>query len=169
MRNSLRRLWHQSLDHNEILNVRWAIADPNSVSQAREAKQIEEQAAEADRAILPPESVAELGGGDLGARKKQKLDRTLALHDFQGLGDLRYTRKQYSADDESEMLEMSTKRSTIEPASLLDEPKKEDIRGKGILSSSTLATLNRRYGGVRAAKMKPPGSLVDYRSSDDST
>ena len=28
---------HQAFDHNEILNVRWATADPNPMAQAREA------------------------------------------------------------------------------------------------------------------------------------
>lgn len=45
----------QSFDNEEILNVRWATVDPNPASQKREARKIEEQAADAIRRILPPE------------------------------------------------------------------------------------------------------------------
>ena len=56
---------HQSLDHNEILNVRWATLDPNPLAMAREKRRLEEQAAEAIRRALPAEFVAEIeGGGD---------------------------------------------------------------------------------------------------------
>ncbi|KTW28960.1 hypothetical protein T552_01590 [Pneumocystis carinii B80] len=51
---------HQSLENNEVLNVRWATQDPNPVSQARDARRIEEQAAEAIRRALPKEFIAEL-------------------------------------------------------------------------------------------------------------
>src|SRR3954464_10268065 len=50
---------HQSLDHEEILNVRWATADPNPMAQAREARRIEEVAAEAVRRALPADFIAE--------------------------------------------------------------------------------------------------------------
>ena len=40
---------HQSLDDEETLNVRWATVDPNPASQKREARKIEEQAADAIR------------------------------------------------------------------------------------------------------------------------
>src|SRR5271170_6983403 len=53
---------HQALDHNEVLNVRWATVDPKPLAQKREAARIEEQAAEAVRKALPADFVAELEG-----------------------------------------------------------------------------------------------------------
>jgi hypothetical protein len=50
----------QSLDHDEVLNVRWATADPKPTAQKREERRMEEQAAEAIRRALPAEYVADL-------------------------------------------------------------------------------------------------------------
>jgi hypothetical protein len=77
---------HQALDHSEILNVRWATVDPNPLAQAREARKIEEQAAEAVRRALPAAFVAELEGSSRrslpsssslsssDARKRKRID-----------------------------------------------------------------------------------------------
>jgi len=72
---------HQSLDHNEILNVRWATLDPNPLALAREKRRLEEQAAEAIRRALPAEFVAEIeGAGDddedegTAATKRRRLE-----------------------------------------------------------------------------------------------
>ncbi|KAK9448750.1 uncharacterized protein V1518DRAFT_418096 [Limtongia smithiae] len=51
---------HQSLDHSEVLNVRWASVDPNPLAKAREQRNMEEQAAEAVRRMLPPEFLQQL-------------------------------------------------------------------------------------------------------------
>ena len=53
---------HQALDHAEVLNVRWATVDPNPLAAKREARAIDEQAAEAVRRALPAEYVAQLEG-----------------------------------------------------------------------------------------------------------
>ena len=71
---------HQSLDHEEILNVRWATADPNPMAQKREARRVEEQAAEAIRRALPAEYIAEMEGKADG-RKRRRLDGS---HDSEG-------------------------------------------------------------------------------------
>lgn len=44
---------HQSLDNNEILNVRWASEDPNPAAKMREKRRIEEEALEAVKRLLP--------------------------------------------------------------------------------------------------------------------
>ena len=79
---------HQSLDHNEILNVRWATADPNPMAQAREARKIEEQAAEAVRRALPAEFVAEIEGRDPEARKRKKIEGGFGLEGYQAPDDV---------------------------------------------------------------------------------
>lgn len=63
---------HQSLNSNEILNVRWATQDPNPQAAARDARRAEEQAAIAIRRALPQEFLDELEGR--GGEKKQRLD-----------------------------------------------------------------------------------------------
>ncbi|KAK9471528.1 uncharacterized protein V1510DRAFT_420175 [Dipodascopsis tothii] len=60
---------HQSLDNNEILNVRWATVDPNPLSRAREQRRLEEQAAEVIRKLLPD---AFDTADDLSVAKRQK-------------------------------------------------------------------------------------------------
>ena len=65
---------HQSLDHNEILNLRWATQDPNPLAMAREKRRLEEQAAEAIRRALPQEFVDELNGRDEGDGKRRRLN-----------------------------------------------------------------------------------------------
>lgn len=65
----------QSLDHDEILNLRWANADPNPLAKAREQRRVEEQAAEAVRKLLPPEFLQQLqqNSGALQPAKRRKL------------------------------------------------------------------------------------------------
>lgn len=46
---------HQSLDNDEILNVRWASDDPNPLAQAREKKNIEKQTVNAIQGLLNSE------------------------------------------------------------------------------------------------------------------
>ena len=64
---------NQSLDHTEILNLRWATTDPNPLAQKREAARIEEQAAEAVRRALPADFVAELEGRETPEMKRRRL------------------------------------------------------------------------------------------------
>ena len=76
---------HQSLDHSETLNVRWATVDPNPVAQKREARKVEEQAAEAIRRALPASYVAELEGRRYYGtdpeeeRKRRKIEGSFGL------------------------------------------------------------------------------------------
>ncbi|KAK9467435.1 hypothetical protein V1512DRAFT_206237 [Lipomyces arxii] len=64
---------HQSLENNEVLNVRWATADPNPLAKAREQRKVEEQAAEAVRRLLPPDFLEQLNSQALQpAAKKRK-------------------------------------------------------------------------------------------------
>src|SRR6266487_4275229 len=84
---------HQSLDHNEILNVRWATADPNPMAQAREVRKIEEQAAEAVRRALPAEFVAEIEGRDPEARKRKKIEGGFGLEGYEAPDEVYFARE----------------------------------------------------------------------------
>ena len=83
---------HQSLDHNEILNVRWATVDPNPMAQAREVRKIEEQAAEAIRRALPAEYVAEIEGKDPEARKRKRIEGGFGLDGYEAPDEVYFAR-----------------------------------------------------------------------------
>lgn len=163
---------HQSLEHEEILNVRWATADPNPMAQKREARRIEEQAAEAIRAALPAEYVAELEGRDPEAKKRRRIEGGFGLEGYEAPDDVWYNGAAgkllgapQDAAAESEFRE-STK--AIEQGHI---PEHETAQSSGgILSSSTLAALKAQNGGLKvtAAKQKPSSALlVGYDSDDD--
>ena len=85
---------HQSLDHNEILNIRWATQDPNPLAMDREKRRLEEQTAEAIRTALPAEFVAELDAGDEdGCSKRRRLmEGTFGLEGYEAPNAIWYNR-----------------------------------------------------------------------------
>ncbi|AEO62882.1 uncharacterized protein THITE_2107652 [Thermothielavioides terrestris NRRL 8126] len=165
---------HQSLDHNEILNVRWATADPNPMAQKREARRIEEQAAEAIRKALPAEFVAEIEGKDPEARKRRKLESSYGLEGYEAPDAVHFARgpnavnprgrEGYALEHEQRLMIEAGEAQTAEaPAQEQDQP-----QAGGILSSSTLAALQTAQVAV-ASKPKatpPSGPLVAYDSDD---
>jgi len=165
---------HQSLDHSEILNVRWATVDPNPASQKREAARIEEQAAEAIRKALPAAYVAELEGRDPEQKKRRKLEGTFGLEGYEAPDDVWYAKEKsdWEAAKEIEAGGIGN-RQMIEGAEAGYEevalPAAQEQGGTGILSSSTLAAL-KGYTAAPANKRPAPmaGPLVGYGSNDDS-
>lgn len=164
---------HQSLDHNEILNVRWATVDPNPLAQKREARRLEEQAAEAVRRALPAEFVAELEGRDPEARKKKKIEGSFGLEGYEAPDDVWYARtKELEDARKAGQLEAPEQHLMIEPApsssSAALPPQSEDT---GIFSNSTVAALRGLAGGnvtTQKAPVNSGGPLVAYGSDDDS-
>ncbi|PHH76906.1 hypothetical protein CDD80_1124 [Ophiocordyceps camponoti-rufipedis] len=159
---------HQSLDHDEILNVRWATADPNPMAQKREARRIEEQAAEAIRKALPAQFVAEIEGKDPEATKRRKLESSYGLEGYEAPDEVHYARGPDAVNPVGrEGFEVPTQPLAL-PSS---EPSTVDqtfSRGGGIFSDRTLAALS----GARIKvppKPKPAatGPLVAYGSDDD--
>ncbi|KAH8898499.1 RNA recognition domain-containing protein [Thozetella sp. PMI_491] len=163
---------HQSLDHNEILNVRWATADPNPLAQKREARRIEEQAAEAIRRALPEEFVAEIEGRDPEAKRRRKIESSYGLEGYEAPDDVHFARGANAVNprgregfelghEERLMLEEAPESGLQHEAERLQEE-------SGIFSSSTLAALRAAQVGV-ASKPKPAastGPLVGYDSDD---
>lgn len=163
---------HQSLDHNEILNVRWATVDPNPLAQKREARRLEEQAAEAVRRALPAEFVAELEGRDPEARKRKKLEGTFGLDGYEPPDEVWYARsKQLEDVGQTAQLERSSQPLLIEsapPAASAAGTPPQEAQG-GIFSSSTVAALNGLAGRVTTQAPRPSGGpLVSYGSDDES-
>ncbi|KAK7190038.1 Pre-mRNA-splicing factor [Paraphaeosphaeria sporulosa] len=169
---------HQSLDHSEILNVRWATTDPNPAAQKREARRIEEQAAEAIRKALPAAYVAELEGRDNGeAKKRRKIEGTFGLQGYEAPDEVWFAKekaeweqtKELGAPDERLMIEGGTAQDEQEiPMPTQQEPPAP--QNSGILSGSTLAALKGYTANTTAKKPAPAASglLVGYGSDDDS-
>jgi hypothetical protein len=170
---------HQSLDHNEILNVRWATVDPNPAAQKREARRIEEQAAEAIRKALPAAYVAEIEGRDPEQKKRRKIEGGFGLQGYEAPDDVWFAKEKAEWDEAKEvnMVGAPDERRMIEgggagdageyPAMMLQQ--EEPQNGNGILSGSTLAAL-KGFKATAAPKRAPPtaGPLVGYGSDDDS-
>ncbi|KAK6584417.1 hypothetical protein PZA11_002641 [Diplocarpon coronariae] len=157
---------HQSLDHNEILNVRWASADPNPMAQKREVRRIEEQAAEAVRRALPAEFVAEIEGHDPEARKRKKIDGGFGLAGYEAPDDIYFARSANAVNPVGRQgLELEEEqRLMIE----VDQVEQEEAKERSIFSNSTLAAL--KGAQVVAANPKAPvpsGPLVAYDSDSD--
>ncbi|RPA83853.1 hypothetical protein BJ508DRAFT_360188 [Ascobolus immersus RN42] len=165
---------HQSLDHNEILNVRWATIDPNPMAQSREKRRIEEQAAEAIRKALPKEYVDEIEGRSApGGGKKRRLDG--GFDDLEGYvmpEDVWYAREKAS-------LQSGEQQGMIEgiPGQYGQQQQEEET---GLLSSGALQALEKlkargaqsSVGSVKVVNpVKPAQStglaLVGYGSDSD--
>ena len=172
---------HQSFDHNEILNVRWATVDPNPQAAKREAKRIEEQAAEAIRKALPAAYVAELEGRDPEGKKRRKVEGSFGLQGYEAPDDVWYAKEkgEWEAAKQIEAGGMG-ERMMIEGAGGAAEDAYQDLgaanqqqqqqqqQGNGILSGSTLAAL-KGYKATPSNKRPAPsaGPLVDYGSDSD--
>jgi hypothetical protein len=179
---------HQSLDHSEILNVRWATADPNPMAQKREARAIEEQAAEAVRRALPAEFVAQIEGRDPEARKRRKIESGFGLEGYEAPDEVYFARGRDAVNpvgrqglglEEEQRLMIEQGYAEQEHTDdvdrdgsgrkLVEEEGREEEEG-GIFSSSTLAVLQSAKGAFTsrpATKPASAGPLVDYGSDSD--
>lgn len=165
---------HQSLDHDEVLNVRWATADPNPMAQAREARKIEEQAADAIRRALPAEFVAEIEGRDPEARKRRKIESSYGLEGYEAPDEIHFARGAQSVNPlgregfEVEYQERPMIENGEAGQAQAEEQQPQQETG-GIFSGSTLAALNKAKVAV-ASKPKTAasgGPLVAYDSDSD--
>jgi hypothetical protein len=169
---------HQSLDHEEVLNVRWATADPNPMAQAREARRIEEQAAEAVRRALPAEFVAEIEGKDPEARKRRKIESSYGLEGYEAPDDVHFARganavnplgrEGYELEDQQRLM-IENGEAFAEEVSAAQQQSEVEQKG-GIFSGRTLAALNKAKISVPAKTKEAAaskGSLVSYDSDSD--
>ncbi|KAJ5775317.1 uncharacterized protein N7511_000328 [Penicillium nucicola] len=159
----------QALDHEEIINVRWATVDPNPMAQKREARRLEEQAAEAVRRALPAAFVAEIEGRDPEAKKRKKIEGSFGLQGYDVPDDVWHARTRQLETQEAAQLEAPEQPLMIEPAAI-PEPQQYEQQGGSIFSSSAVAALRGLNGNVTttAAPKAVGGPLVAYGSDDDS-
>ena len=160
---------HQALDHSEVLNVRWATVDPNPMAQKREARKIEEQAAEAVRRALPEEFVREIEGRDPETKRRKRIEGGFGLQGYEPPDEIYYTRSTAvtgaSGGEEERYIIEDDPIGLNDPAGA----------GGGILSSSTLAALRTHAEQNKGALFSsttlaaaPAGPLVAYGSDDES-
>jgi hypothetical protein len=161
----------QSLDNDEILNVRWATEDPNPVQKVAEHQRLEEMGREAIQARMDPRiidamrAVRALEDGDV-------LDENGDLQDQDGVQD--------EDDEDDDNDEPRAKRRRIEqPESPPSEQEQPPPPPNGLLSADTLeglkyfAEIRKRNGGATAVTRKAPPppptglGLADYGSDED--
>ncbi|CAD6502208.1 BgTH12-02447 [Blumeria graminis f. sp. triticale] len=161
---------HQSLDHNEILNVRWATADPNPMAQKREVRRIEEQAAEAIRRALPAEFVAEIEGRDPEARKRKRIEGSFNLPGYEAPDDVYYARgsnvvnpvgrEGFELEEEQKFIDLADRMEMEEPQPL--------AQGDEFFSANMMAALkDTRIVVMEQKKPIPAGPLVAYDSESE--
>lgn len=161
---------HQSLDHSEILNVRWATTDPNPMAQARDKRRIEEQAAAAIRHALPAEFVAELEGKDKNAAKKRRIEGSFGLRGYEVPEEIWYARGPDAVNPTGRMIEGGENRLMVGSSG---NTRVEEKKEEGIISSEMVAALRGfQQGGARVTtrseNMGGTGlALVDYGSDSD--
>lgn len=170
---------HQSLDNDEILNVRWATVDPNPAAQKREAKKVEEQAAEAIRRALPEVFVREIEGRDPDARKRRREEGKFGLDGYEASDEVWFqsekAKQQLEAAPRTAALGAADQTLMIEGQNGAENTAlNESYGGGGLLSASTLAALNGfapENSGAKFESKAPSmglgGALVDYDSDDD--
>ena len=168
---------HQSLDHSEILNVRWATVDPNPMAQKREARKTEEQAAEAVRRALPEDFVREIEGRDPDAKRRKRIQAGFGLEGYEAPDQVWYARSRELEGGGGQAMIDGEERYLIEDD---QEGEAAATEGeKGILPGSTLAALQNHTSSSgselrtaapapNAAAAAPAGPLVGYGSDDDS-
>jgi len=174
---------HQSLDHNETLNVRWATVDPNPVAQKREARRIEEQAADAIRRALPASYIAELEGRRWeGAdpeveRKRRKIEGSFGLNGYEAPDDVWYAseKSRLEGAEPKKLLEDTSgdagdaEEEDDMPLQIDDFKKASAPEKEGLLGTSTLAALQGFKAGSSNNKApdKVSGLLVGYGSDSE--
>lgn len=157
---------HQSLDHEEILNVRWATADPNPMAQKREAARIEEQAAEAVRRALPAAFVAEIEGRDPDARKRKKIEGGFGLEGYEAPDDVYFARGANAVNPVGRQgRELEDEQLLMIEQGMAGVGSTEEEAG-GIFSGSTLAALKQAAFSTQSKKVVSSGPLVAYDSDD---
>lgn len=155
----------QSLDNDEILNVRWATEDPNPTSKVAEKRRLEEMGREAIQARMDPKILQ-------AERQLKALEDGVVLNedDLQEADEM-----DAQNDDENEESTPDPKRRRIEPPPLKES---QHPAPTGLLSTDTLeglkyfAEIRKRAGPAVIATTKPTVtpvgiSLGDYGSDDE--
>jgi hypothetical protein len=148
------------------------------MAQKREARRVEEQAAEAIRKALPAEFIAEIEGKDPEARKRRKIESGYGLDGYEAPDSVHYARGANAVNpvgrqgyelEQNERLMLTGGEATAEAetAAPQQQTSQPETSG-GIFSSSTLAALKNAKASVASKPAAAPsGPLVAYGSDSD--
>ncbi len=162
---------HQSLDGDEVLNIRWANEDPNPMAKIREQRRLEERAAEVIRGMVPQEFLDEIEGkaNKEGGRKQKK--RRIEKRSDYGLEGYKAPEEILYSKNTSQSIQQIPE--NVESYVIESEITTEsDDKGRNALvSSSVLNKIQALRNRTRPAR-KPTavgilGILGDYDSDDD--
>ena len=154
----------QSLDNDEILNVRWATEDPNPVQKVAEKRRLEDMGQEAIKTRMDPRIVDAM-------RAVRALEDGTILDD-----DADEQNKYIEQQDEPES---KRRRLDLETGNVHSESPSPPPNAAGLLSADTLeglkyfAQIRTRHGFLPAQQRLPPLSsktglgLADYGSEED--
>ncbi|KAH9847662.1 hypothetical protein C2E23DRAFT_847552 [Lenzites betulinus] len=155
----------QSLDNDEILNVRWATEDPNPTSKVAEKRRLEDMGREVIQSKMDPRIVD-------AVRAVRALEDGVELEDEEIEEDGRETKRQRMIEDAPE--------SPQEPSPPTQSPQPQPT--SGILSADALEGLKyfaeiRKKNGLGPASLQPKAmagppppaglGLGDYDSDDE--
>ncbi|KAF8072056.1 hypothetical protein FPV67DRAFT_1411165 [Lyophyllum atratum] len=153
----------QSLDNDEILNVRWATEDPNPVQKVAEKRRIEEMGQEAIKARMDPRIV-------------DAMRSVRALEDGDVLNEDDFGMEE-QGDEEDQSDERDSKRRRVDQDEATPPPQ-EPPQALGLLSADTMeglkyfAEIRKRNGAlpVKPRARPPPAEglgLASYGSDDE--
>jgi len=150
----------QSLDNDEILNVRWETEDPNPTSKVSDKRRLKEVGREAIQARMDPRILQ-------AGRQLKPLEDGVVLEDDDGDYDVEET-NDMDAQGEGKNGAHGAKRRRIEPP----HPEQQPPASTGLLSADTLeglkyfAEIRKRTGGPSVATDKPTAAPVGILSGD---
>jgi len=164
----------QSLDNDEILNVRWATEDPNPTSKVAEKRRLEEIGQAAIRARMDPRVVDAM-------QSVRALEEGREYHADEGFEDMDQDQDVGGPEGKRRRIEgpEADEPEIVEEPPAAQEPKTEGPQG--LLSSETLESLRyfselRRRNGATPASVPAPAKvqpmpaglgLGDYGSDDE--
>lgn len=162
----------QSLDNDEILNVRWATEDPNPTSKVAEKRRLEEIGQAAIRARMDPRVVDAMQAvRALEEGREHHAEDGYVDEDMEAGGD--------EPEGKRRRIDMP---ETGEPEGMEEPQEQEPERPQGLLSAETLESLRyfselrRQKGGAPAPALAPSTkvqrpaaglALGDYGSDDE--
>ena len=144
----------QSLDNDEILNVRWATEDPNPTQKVAEKRRLEDMGREAIQGRMDPRMVSAVSA-------VRALEEGVLLDDGGDDEDMHY------GDEEGR----ETKKRRVDEGRMLEAPATTKT---GLLSADTLESLKyfaeirtQVTGAGKAPVKKGALEALDYGSDDD--
>jgi hypothetical protein len=143
----------QSMDNDEILNVRWATEDPNPTTKVIEKRRLEEIGTKAIQGKLDPRMVDAM-------RSIRALEEGEDLHDGAEDG--------MDGSEEEASEEPASKRRKMEEAQPEEPPRNGLLSAETLKGIKALAEMRNKRAGVKPVVSKPGlSALAAYGSDDD--